>query len=214
MPRALLILAVLIAGAIAVRVFFPGVLDPRAALAWLQTRSFAEQLGAYVLAYTVLTTLAVPALAFHMVAGVAFGIERGILIALIGANLASNLHFGIGRVIGAERLQAWLEKKGVARHLHRHGIVSVMLLRAFPLPFVAVNAGLGASGLAWHHFAIGSGLGLVAATTVQTIFGAQLYEGVEGARLQALGWAVAAGLGLVGLALFGTWLRNRRAPAP
>jgi uncharacterized membrane protein YdjX (TVP38/TMEM64 family) len=215
MPRrALLILATLATGAIALRLWLPGALDPRQALAWLETMGFAGQVAAFVVGYTVLTTFAVPAVVMHVVAGLAFGVERGIPIALIGGNLSSNLHFAIGRALGARRVHAWLTEKGVARHLDRHSIVSVMLLRALPLPFVGVNVGCGASGLKWSHFALGSGLGLVAATTAQTLFAAQLYAGVEGARLSAFAWAAGAGLSIVGLLLLGNWLRNRSEGGP
>ncbi|MBK7858539.1 MAG: VTT domain-containing protein [Archangiaceae bacterium] len=211
--RALVILSVMVAGAVALRLTWPEVFDPHAGIAWLKTMSLGQQIAVFVLAYTVLTTLAVPAVAFHVAAGIAFGVERGIPIALLGGNLASNLHFGIGRALGAERLQRWLQARGVLGYLDRHSIVSMMLMRALPLPFVGVNVGCGAAGIKWHHFAIGSGLGLVAATTVQTLFAAELYQGVDGANVKALAIAGGAALGLVALAALGSWLRNRSRPA-
>src|SRR5688572_4033373 len=93
LARALLIVLAVGTSAVAVRVWAPSALEPQAALAWLQGMSPPMQVGAYLVAYTVLTTLAVPAFLLAIVAGIAFGLPWGLALAYLGANLASNLQF-------------------------------------------------------------------------------------------------------------------------
>jgi uncharacterized membrane protein YdjX (TVP38/TMEM64 family) len=213
--RALSILAVLAAGAIALRVFAPEVLEPKAAVAALRQAGEGWGGGLYVAAYIVLSTLAVPAVAMHVVAGVTFGFGKGALLCVLASNLASNLHFGLGRLMGPERVGAWLKKRGFKlERIENQSVTAFVLLRMIPFPFIAVNVACGAAPTRWRNFLIGSGLGLVGSASAQVFFAAQLYEGVQGAQLKALGWAAAAGALLVVLTLVPRWLYGRRNRQP
>lgn len=204
----------LAAGVIAVRIWAPVAFEPRAAIEWLTAMSPLAQVAAFVAAYAVLTTVAVPAFVLHVAAGVAFGFERGLPIALLAANLASNAQFFVGRWLGSERLSAWLERKGFRRRFEENSIAAIVVLRTIPSPFLAVNVGCGAAGVPWRTFVVGSGLGLISVTTAHVFFAAQLYAGVEGAKVEALGWAVLGGAVVVAFAVVPKWLRNRKAPRP
>jgi len=211
--RAAVIVLALVAGAVAVRVWTPYVLEPRSALQSLRAMGESSQVLVFALAYLVLTTCAVPAALMNVVAGVAFGFWRGVLLAFVCANIVSNLQFWLGRAVGAERIAAWLERKGFSRYHESNEISSLVLLRAIPSPVLAVNMGCGAAGVKWRHFVLGSGLGLVAPSIVHTLFASQVYQGVEGAKLSSFLWAAGAGLCVVALSLVPRWLRNRK-PAP
>jgi len=195
-------------GAIALRIFAPAVLEPRAALEWLRGMSPAAQVGAYVAAYFVITSLAVPGFTMAIVAGVAWGLPWGWVICFFAANVASNLHFFIGRALGAERISAWLAKKGLDQRFDKNTFTAMLVLRALPLPFIVPNLAAGAAGVRWHIFLFGSGLGHVPGVTAVTVLSAQVYAGVAGAKTHAMLWA-AGGIALfLGTALLTRYLRK------
>lgn len=212
--RALLILLAVAAAAVAIRVWAPSALEPDAALAWLRGMSPLTQVGAYLLAYVVLTTLAVPAFLLAIVAGIAFGLPWGLLLCYFGANVASNLHFFIGRALGAERIGAWLEKKGMQQRFDKNTITAMLLLRAVPAPFLVANMSAGAAGVRWHIFLLGSGLGLIPQTTAFSVLAAQVYAGVEGAKTTALLWGLGGVALLLAFTVVGRRLVRNRAVAP
>ena len=131
------VIALLAGGAIAVRLWAPFALEPKPAIDWLRAIDPAAQVGAFVLAYGVLTTLAVPAFVLHIASAIAFGFERGLAIALLAANVASNLQFFVGRAIGSERLHAWLEQRGMKPSFAASSIAALVVLRTIPTPFLA-----------------------------------------------------------------------------
>ena len=188
--RGLVIVLVVGAAAAALRVFAPSALEPQAALDALRGLPLATQVGAYLLAYVLLTTLAVPAFAFAIVAGIAFGLPWGFALAFFAANVASNLHFFLGRAAGAERVAPWLDRKGLHLKLDKNTITAMLLLRAVPSPFLLANLAAGAAGVRWPTFLLGSGLGLVPQTLAFTALAAQVHAGVEGARATAIAWGV------------------------
>ncbi len=210
--RAAAVFALVAAGAVGVRLFAPWLLEPRAALEWLRGMSPAAQVGAYLLAYLLVTSLAVPAFTMAIVAGVAWGLPWGWVICFVGANVASNVHFFVGRTLGAERISAWLEKKGVDQRIDKNTFTAMLVLRALPVPFILPNLAAGAAGVRWHIFLFGSGLGHVPGVTAVTVLSAQVYAGVAGAKTDALLWATAGIALFLGTALLTRWLRNRGRP--
>jgi uncharacterized membrane protein YdjX (TVP38/TMEM64 family) len=207
--RATVVLGALVAGAVLVRTRFPEALDLHA------VRAFVEGWGplAYVAAYVVLTTVQVPASLMNIVAAVAFGFERGWLLAMLSMNLAATMQFGLGKLVGIERLKRVLKGRGLER-VERNGMVAVMVLRYIPIPYLWVNLGCGALGVPWVRYALGTLFGLLVQITVLTFLGAQLAEGVEGAKPRALVGVLAGGLMLLGGVLLGRWVRNRFGPRP
>jgi uncharacterized membrane protein YdjX (TVP38/TMEM64 family) len=210
-----LILLAVSSAAVAVRVWAPSLLEADSALAWLRGMSPLAQVGAYLVAYLVLTTLAVPAFLLAIVAGIGFGLPWGLVMAYLGANLASNLQFFIGRGLGAERIGTWLAQKGFDQRLDKNTVLAMLLLRAVPLPFLAANMGAGAWGVRWRTFLFGSGLGLIPQTTAFSLLAAQVHAGVEGAKTTAILWGVGGVSLLLGFTVISRRvLRNRAAPPP
>lgn len=207
--RATIVVALLVMGAVLVRTRFPEALDLHA------VKAFVEGWGplAYVGAYVVLTTLQVPASLMNIVAAVAFGFERGWLLAMLSMNLAATAQFGLGKLLGIERLRALLKGRGLER-VERNGTLAVMVLRYIPIPYLWVNLGCGALGVPWPRYAVGTVVGLVVQITVLTFLGAQLADGVEGANTRALLGILLGGLMLLAGVLLGRWVRNRFAPRP
>jgi uncharacterized membrane protein YdjX (TVP38/TMEM64 family) len=206
------LLVLIVAGAIALRVFAPSLLEPRAALEWLRSMSPLAQVAAYLVAYVVVTTLAVPAFVMAIVAGVAWGLPWGLVLCYFAANVASNFHFFLGRSLGAERISAWLAKKGVEQRVNKNTFTAMLVLRAMPVPFLIANVTAGAAGVRWPIFLFGSGLGLVPQVVAFTVLAAQVYAGVAGAEKSAALYG-AGGIGVfIAMALVSRWLRNRAPP--
>lgn len=166
----------------------------------------------FVLLYLAGTSVLLPAVGFAIVAAVVWGYGPGMLVSLLALNLASNVHFWVGRWIGQARVEQWLARRGWgAAVLRESGVTTMITVRQLPLPFMAVNVAAGVSPLKWWHFAVGSAIGAIPPTVVYTYFATALLEGVEGARTEALLKALAGGAMIVTLALAPKlWARWRR----
>jgi uncharacterized membrane protein YdjX (TVP38/TMEM64 family) len=167
--------------------------------------------------YLVGTTALLPAWTLHAVSAVVWGYWPGLAVSLVCFNAVSNLHFWIGRWLGQERIEAWLERRGWKGAVIRgSGISTMIAVRQLPLPFVAVNVAAGASPLTGWQFFIGSGLGGLPPTIVYSYFASSLLEGADGARSEALLKALAGGglVLLVALApkLWVRWRAQRTVP--
>ncbi|MEW5738807.1 MAG: VTT domain-containing protein [Myxococcota bacterium] len=224
MKRRVLVVGLLcafIGAALLFRRTFGAQLEPQALVQTL--RALGEEgwaVPAFVVLYGVGTTLLAPALSFVVVAGVTWGFWPGWLIAWLSTNLWANVHFLAGRWIGRDRLKHALARRGVTRvlrELEHGGVLAVVVLRQFPLPFVGVNVAAGASPIAWRRFALGNALGLLPGALVVTQLASSLADGVDGAR-EAAGLRVAVAAALVVALAVGTrlvvaWWERRSARA-
>jgi len=191
--------------------------EPGAILTLLRgARDSAWAVPAYLAIYFASTAMLMPAIAMHVAAGAVWGFGQGWLLAFLGANLASNAQFAIGRWVGPQRVKAWLLQRGLTglvEELEQRGALTIMIVRQLPLPFVGVNVGAGASPVTWPQFVVGNAVGLLPSITIYTYFAATLADGVEGARTEALIRAVIAAVAAVGIGLFSRWLSRRRRAA-
>ncbi len=175
---------------------------------------------AFVGCYLLGTSLLMPALTFHVLAGLTWGFWPGLLASQLGLNLAGNAQFLLGRKLGQQRVSAWLKRRGWQRLeplVHANGVWGVVALRQLPLPFVGVNLLAGASPLKWPHFALGSALGGLAPMTVHLWFASELYGGAVEARRGAMIRVVLAGTAVVVASLLPRvwlYLRGRAQTSP
>lgn len=211
--RAAGLLLALILGAVAARVAL-GDVSPTALLEALREAG-SGPLGAlaFVGAYLLGTSAFVPAVAFHAAAGVLFGYGQGVAVSLVALNLVSNLHFGLGRVLARDFVEALLARRGLgglSARVRAEGPWAMAIVRQLPLPFVAVNLAAGASSMRWRHFALGSGLGALPPLLVWTWFANRAIAGVAQRDPRVLAQAALAGACVVALALATRWLSRRR----
>ncbi len=212
------LVAGVIAAAVAARLWLGDSLDFSHALVTLRAMGDSGWAPfAYVIAYATGTMIFVPAIGFHALAGVTWGMGKGLALAWLGLNVGSNVQFALGRWAGQKTVSSFLSDKGygsLLRKLEGEGAWTMVWVRQIPLPFFVVNLAAGASAMKWHHFAIGSGIGGLPSVLVSTYFAAQLINGVEGANLEVL--LTTLGLGAVMLLLLGLvrlWARRRAAVA-
>lgn len=172
----------------------------------------------YLGLYVALTTVAVPAMLFHIAAGVLWGFGPGAALSFVASNLVTNLHFAAGRLFGAGPLRAFVERRGLTRLFDRSRTEGPWLMFAvrqlpLPVPFVMVCLAAGASPMPWWHFLVGSGAGGVVPLLIWTWFADEAFSEASAERSTILLKALLAGGAAFAFAVGGRWLAGRRLRA-
>jgi phospholipase D1/2 len=108
--------------------------------------------------------------------GIVFGPVLGPLYAMAGSLASASAGFGIGRWMGAGRVEQ-LGGERIAKLIHgvrRNGTLAVFLVRKVPVPFTLANVAVGASSIRFRDFIIGTTLGMTALVVAVAGFGYQL----------------------------------------
>ena len=133
-------------------------------------------LPAVAVAYIGLGLMFVPVLALVAATGVAFGPWLGPLYAMTGCVASASTGFGLGRWLGRNRVQSIGGPRVTRLHraLERNGTLAVFVLRKVPAPFMLANIVVGASGVRYRDFLIGTVLGMGALVVALAGFGYRL----------------------------------------
>jgi uncharacterized membrane protein YdjX (TVP38/TMEM64 family) len=202
------------------RIFWLADIDAPAVVNWVKVLSARDHSEAgFLLAFGVVTTLALPAVLPLIAAGALWPQPKGFLLAWLAGTIWINVHFLIGRVWGRRHLHEFLARRGfegVLQELEGGGVLATIVVRQLPLPFLAVNLAAGASPLRWRRWFVGNLVGILPASFIYTELSSSLIAGLEGARTEAVIKAGLAGLGLMTLALgsrifLSYWRRVRSA---
>jgi phospholipase D1/2 len=170
--------AVLFALALAAWVWTPvGDIDPET----LSTRFRSYRhawfaLPLVVAVFVVLGLALVPVVLLIAATGIVFGPILGPLYAMAGSLASAAAGFGIGRWMGAGRVER-LGGERITRLIHgvrRNGTLAVFLVRKVPVPFTLANVVVGASSIRFRDFIIGTALGMTALVVALAGFGYQL----------------------------------------
>lgn len=189
---------------------------PRVARALSDVAEARWAVPAYLLAFLVGSGLLAPAIAFFAAAGAAWGFGEGLLIGLLGVNLAANFQFAVGRWLGGDTVKLALERRGwswLLAELSGRGALSVVIVRQLPLPFLGVNVAAGASPVPWPAFVLGNALGVLPNALVYTYFASVLVDGAKGGTDVVVRAALAAGAALA-VALGTRFITARVRPRP
>jgi len=174
-------------------------------------RARVDAAGAWgpVLFFTLYAGLALipcPKAVLTAIGGALFGLWAGAALSLAGALVGALVAFGIGRVLGRDAVDRLIGGRlaRVDALLRDHGLAAVLVGRLVPVvPFIAVNYASALSGVRFHHFALGSALGMVPGSLAYAAFGAY---GTDP-------WGLAAaGSALVVLMVGGSWWARRLDP--
>jgi phospholipase D1/2 len=198
----LLVLGALALGA---RLVLGDVVEPRALLVKLRALGDGPAVvWAWVGLYVAATSALLPAAGLHIVAGAMWGFVTAAWRAYLMATVLGHVHFAVGRLIGRARMRALLLRRGwtaAIDELEQSGVLTVLVVRQTPIPFVVTNLVCGASPITWPQFVVGHAIGLLPQVLISTWFAAAIAEGVEGAQQDALRNALFAAGGVVALAL-------------
>lgn len=131
----------------------------------------------FVLVYTGLEVLAIPAIPLTMSAGLLFGPVTGTIIVSISGTLAASISFLIARYFARERILKLVEgnKKFLAidKAIGENGFKVVTLLRLSPLlPFSLGNYLYGLTSVKFVPYVLGSWLGMLPGTWAYVSAGA------------------------------------------
>jgi uncharacterized membrane protein YdjX (TVP38/TMEM64 family) len=130
----------------------------------------------------------------------AFGPLNGSVYALIGAVVASWLHFYIGRFGGAKLVERYGGNmlNRMSRFISRNDFIASAIVRNVPTgPPIIVNMAFGASSAKFWHFIAGAAVGSIPKILVVALLGQSLLSAISGAVGLAIGGV---------LAVVGTWI--------
>jgi phosphatidylserine/phosphatidylglycerophosphate/cardiolipin synthase-like enzyme/uncharacterized membrane protein YdjX (TVP38/TMEM64 family) len=166
-----------------------------------------------LIVFVLASVVAVPILALIGATVVTLGPVLGFVCSAVGTILAAGATFGVGRLIGRKPLQRWLGKRleALEQRIAKRGVIAIALIRKVPIaPFTFVNMGLGALGIRFRDFIVGTALGMlpgIAAFAFVSDRAMNAWRDPTLENLALIGGAIVLWLGVV----FGIqWLLNRR----
>lgn len=145
----------------------------------LQMRDWAQELGpwfplAFLGAHTVVTVLPFPRTAFTLAAGLLFGTQLGVLLAVVASTASAVLALWGVRALGW-KLSALHHRpavKNVDDQLRRRGWLAVMSMRLIPaVPFSVLNYAAGASAVRVVPYTLATFVGLLPGTLAVVVLG-------------------------------------------
>jgi uncharacterized membrane protein YdjX (TVP38/TMEM64 family) len=167
-----------------------------------------------LLMFVVGSVLSVPILALIGATVVTLGPVLGFIASAIGTLLAASATFGIGRLIGRKPLHRWLGKRldALEQRVAKRGVIAIALIRKVPVaPFTLVNMLIGALGIRYRDFILGTALGMlpgIAAFAFVSQTAIDAWRQPTPQNLAVIGGAIVLWLAVV----FGIqWALNRRS---
>lgn len=145
----------------------------------LQMRDWAHDLGpwfplAFLGAHTLVTVLPFPRTAFTLAAGLLFGTQLGVLLAVVASTASAVLALWAVRALGW-KLSALHHRpavKSVDDQLRRRGWIAVMSMRLIPaVPFSVLNYAAGASAVRALPYTLATFVGLLPGTLAVVVLG-------------------------------------------
>lgn len=134
----------------------------------------------FAVLYGVAAAAFVPRPLMGVTAGALFGLQWGVVVALVGTVIGAALCLGLGRALGQDAIRPLLRGRWAKegdRQLSEHGFRSVVALRLLPgVPFAASNYVAAMSQVRWHVFLSASAIGSVPQTVVFAVAGNQAAE--------------------------------------
>ncbi|RPI61474.1 MAG: hypothetical protein EHM50_05595 [Lysobacterales bacterium] len=117
-----------------------------------------------LIVFVAASLVSVPILALIGATVVALGPVLGFVCSAVGTLMAATATFGVGRLVGRKPLKRWLGAKldALEQRLSKRGIIAIALIRKVPIaPFTFVNMIIGALGIRYRDFILGTALGML-----------------------------------------------------
>ena len=167
-----------------------------------------------LLAFAIGSIVSFPILVLIGATVFALGPWLGFVCATVGTWLAATITFSLGRTLGRKPLRHWLGRRAqlLERRLERRGIIAVALIRKVPImPFALVNMLIGASGVPYGDFVLGTAIGMWPEIAALAFVGGRAVELWTHPTATNLALAVAAILIWIAILLGLQRAMNRRA---
>jgi uncharacterized membrane protein YdjX (TVP38/TMEM64 family) len=187
-------------------------------LDWVKSfAAWAEQLGTvgallYGVLFGIISLLMLPSLPFTIVAGLAFGIVKGVFAIMVGITIGASLGFLFARYLArgavAQKISAHPRFSAIDRAIGGEGWKIVGLLRMCPVPFGITNYLYGLTAIEFWRYMGATVVGMLPGCVTFVYLGAFGKQTLDGPR-QPIQYALG---GLMLIALFGaTWMLGRIA---
>lgn len=167
------------------------------------------------LAYVAAGLAVVPVVLLIAVTGMVFGPWLGLMYALGGSLLSAAAMYGVGRLLGQDKLQRYLSKRlrSLNRQLQKRGVLAVAAMRLLPVaPFTVVNLLAGAARIPLRHFLLGTAIGMFPGIAMTVFFIDRVEAALRSPSTDALLWVAVGAAGIAALALgIKRWLSGRPA---
>jgi uncharacterized membrane protein YdjX (TVP38/TMEM64 family) len=138
----------------------------------------------------------------------------GFACAAVGVLLAATATFGIGRFLGREPLRRWLGERleKLEKRITDRGIVAIALIRKVPVaPFTIVNMLVGAIGVRYRDFIIGTALGMIPGIAAFAFVSDRVVNAWREPTIQNVALTAVAAVLWIGVVLLVQRIFNRRA---
>jgi phosphatidylserine/phosphatidylglycerophosphate/cardiolipin synthase-like enzyme/uncharacterized membrane protein YdjX (TVP38/TMEM64 family) len=171
------LVAVLVVAAVALLRYLPegsGSVEQTASAAIADLRGSPWGVPLVLVAFAVGSIVSFPILVMIGATVIALGPWLGFVCAALGTLLAATMTFWLGRTVGRRPLRRWLGRRAqlLERRLERRGIIAVALIRKIPIvPFTLVNMLIGASGVPYRDFIVGTAIGMLPGIAAFAIVG-------------------------------------------
>jgi len=181
-----------------------------AAAAWAGERPVAGAI-LYLVAATLAGLLMTPGWVPMMLAGLLFGLVKGIALGSVGILSGATVAFLAGRTLMRDRVARRIANSAsllaIDRAVNQQAFTVVLLTRlAFVLPYNLLNYAYGATRVGLGTYVAATGIGMLPIVGVYVYLGTlardvgQLLEG--GSPRTGFGWLTAGALVAIGLAIF------------
>jgi pyruvate/2-oxoglutarate dehydrogenase complex dihydrolipoamide dehydrogenase (E3) component/uncharacterized membrane protein YdjX (TVP38/TMEM64 family) len=157
---------------------------------FMDFESYVRSLGAVgpvvvVLVYVLCTVLLIPGSALTIGSGTLFGLQTGLIVVILGANLGALCSFLLARSLLRRKATDWAagNPKFVAldQAIGKQGFKMVLLTRLSPVfPFVLLNYFLGLTAVRIGSYVLANLLGMLPATFLFVYIGAAARDAIAG----------------------------------
>ena len=149
-----------------------------------------------ILMYTPASMIMFPRPLLTMAAVVVFGPWEGFTVAMTGVVIAGAVGYAMGRLVHRDTVRrlAGGRLNRLTAVLQRRGVLAVTLVRLVPIaPYLVVNVVMGAMRIRFHHFVLGTFLGMLPGGLAATVLSDQVATALMNpARVNP--WLIAAGV--------------------
>ncbi len=174
--------------------------------------------GVVIAVFVLAGFVAFPVTILIAATAVAFGAWPGLAFAAAGSMSSAVATYGVGRLIGQERLRRRLGPRinRLGERIARQGIVTVATVRLVPIaPFTVVNLVAGALRIRLLDYVLGTLLGLAPGLVLMTTLGSRILAAFENPSVTTILLAVTVVLGWIllsiGIQALVTRWQSRRA---
>jgi len=138
-----------------------------------------------VIGYVVLTVLLIPGSVLTLIAGGVFGLWKGLVVVVIGANIGALCSFLLARTFLRARVSSWAAENprfaSMDRAIGREGFKVMLLSRLSPVfPFTLLNYFLGLTNVGLGSYVMANLIGMLPGSFLYVYLGATARQALIG----------------------------------